>query len=74
MNFPGKAKDEQFSGGIQADRFLGAVYLCYIARKWAIKVYPGQWFEAQEKTCAWLVDKKSTSVSLAFERRPTRRY
>jgi hypothetical protein len=64
MNFPGKAKDERSFLEVysRADQFLGAVYLNYVARKWAIKEYPGQWFETQEKACAWLVDKNQPVV------------
>jgi hypothetical protein len=46
----------------QANEFLGAVYLNSAARKWAIKEYPGQWFETQEKACTWLMARNQPVV------------
>lgn len=43
-------------------QFLGAVYLNHYARKWAIKEYPGQWFETQEGACLWLLNRNQTVV------------
>jgi len=43
-------------------QFLGAVYLNQIARKWAIKEYPGQWFETEELACGWLINRNETVV------------
>lgn len=43
-------------------QFLGAVYLNHYARKWAIKEYPGQWFETEELARAWLINRNQTVV------------
>ena len=43
-------------------QFLGAVYLNYIARKWAIKEYPGQWFETEEAARGWLINRNQAVV------------
>jgi len=43
-------------------QFLGAVYLNHYARKWAIKEYPGQWFETEESACLWLLSKNQAVV------------
>ena len=43
-------------------QFLGAVYLNYVARKWAIKEYPGQWFETEELARIWLINKNQAVV------------
>jgi hypothetical protein len=45
-----------------ASLFLGAVYLNHYARKWAIKEYPGQWFDTEERACLWLVNKNQAVV------------
>ncbi len=44
------------------NQFLGAVYLNYTARKWAIKEYPGQWFETEELARVWLVNRNQATV------------
>ena len=64
MSFAGKAKGQPFFLEVfnQANQFLGAVYLNYTARKWAIKEYPGQWFETEEKARAWLISKNQPAV------------
>jgi hypothetical protein len=64
MSFPAKAKDRPFFLEVysQANEFLGAVYLNSAARKWAIKEYPGQWFETQEKACTWLMARNQPVV------------
>jgi len=43
-------------------QFLGAVYLHHSARKWAIKEYPGQWFETEELARMWLITRNQTVV------------
>lgn len=43
-------------------QFLGAVYLNHTARKWAIKEYPGQWFETEELARVWLLNKNQVVV------------
>ncbi len=45
-----------------ASQFLGAVYLNHYARKWAIKEYPGQWFETEETACLWLLSRNQAVV------------
>ncbi len=44
------------------NHFLGAVYRNHSARKWAIKEYPGQWFETEETACAWLLTRNEPVV------------
>jgi hypothetical protein len=43
-------------------QFLGAVYLNYVARKWAIKEYPGQWFETEGLARMWLINRNQAVV------------
>ena len=43
-------------------QFLGAVYLNHTARKWAIKEYPGQWFETEELARVWLINRNQVVV------------
>lgn len=63
MNFRDIAKKPLFLEVYsQKDRFLGAVYLNYFAHKWAIKEYPGQWFETEDKACAWLMARNQPVV------------
>lgn len=45
-----------------AREFLGAVYRNRGARKWAIKEYPGQWFETEEMACQWLITRNQAVV------------
>ena len=40
-----------------SQRYLGSIYLNTSARKWAIKEYPGQWFETEEMARAWLINR-----------------
>jgi hypothetical protein len=40
-----------------SNQYLGSVYLNTSARKWAIKEYPGQWFESQDKAQSWLIGR-----------------
>jgi hypothetical protein len=40
-----------------SQRYLGSIYLNTSARKWAIKEYPGQWFQTEEMARGWLIDK-----------------
>jgi hypothetical protein len=40
-----------------SQRYLGSIYLNTSARKWAIKEYPGQWFETEEMARSWLINK-----------------
>ena len=37
--------------------YLGSIYLNTSTRKWAIKEYPGQWFETEEMARAWLINR-----------------
>jgi hypothetical protein len=43
-------------------QFLGVVYPNYGARMWAIKEYPGQWFETEEMACQWLITRNQAVV------------
>jgi hypothetical protein len=38
-----------------SEKYLGSVYLNTSARKWAIKEYPGEWFNSEEKARDWLI-------------------
>jgi hypothetical protein len=40
-----------------SQQYLGSVYKNTSARKWAIKEYPGQWFDSEEKAQGWLIDR-----------------
>ena len=40
-----------------SQRYLGSIYLHTSARKWAIKEYPGEWFETEEMARGWLINK-----------------
>ena len=40
-----------------SQRYLGSIYLNTSTRKWAIKEYPGQWFETEEMARAWLINR-----------------
>jgi len=58
-----KAKADFFSEiRSQSNRYLGAIYRHYSARKWAIKEYPGQWFDSEERARAWLINKNQPTV------------
>jgi len=38
-------------------QYLGSVYLNSSARKWAIKEYPGQWFDTENSARSWLINR-----------------
>ena len=40
-----------------SEKYLGSVYLNTSARKWAIKEYPGQWFDSEEGARSWLISR-----------------
>ena len=40
-----------------SQRYLGSIYRHTSARKWAIKEYPGQWFETEEMARGWLINR-----------------
>jgi hypothetical protein len=45
-----------------SQQYLGSVYKNTSARKWAIKEYPGQWFDSEENAKEWLINQnKRTS-------------
>jgi hypothetical protein len=44
------------------EQYLGSVYLNGSARKWAIKEYPGQWFESEELAKKWLTDRNEPTI------------
>jgi hypothetical protein len=64
MSFPREGKSEAFFREVysQAGQYLGAMYLYSSAKKWAIKEYPGQWFETEEKARAWLISRDQPTV------------
>ena len=45
-----------------AEQYLGSIYLNGSARKWAIKEYPGQWFDTEEATRNWLMQKNQPTA------------
>jgi len=40
-----------------SQQYLGSVYKNTSARKWAIKEYPGQWFDSEENAQEWLINR-----------------
>jgi len=40
-----------------SQQYLGSVYLNSSARKWAIKEYPGQWFDTENSARSWLINR-----------------
>jgi len=40
-----------------SQQYLGSVYLNSSARKWAIKEYPGQWFDTESNARSWLINR-----------------
>ena len=40
-----------------SQQYLGSVYKNTSARKWAIKEYPGQWFDSEENAREWLINR-----------------
>ena len=40
-----------------SEKYLGSVYMNTSAHKWAIKEYPGQWFDSEEKARRWLIER-----------------
>ena len=45
-----------------SESYLGSIYLNTSARKWAIKEYPGQWFENEEDARHWLITKNEPTT------------
>ena len=64
MDLPRGGKDQAFFRDVynQTHQFLGAVYPNYLARKWAIKEYPGQWFNSEENARNWLISRNQPAV------------
>jgi hypothetical protein len=64
MSFPRDGKSGAFFREVcsQADQYLGAIYLNYSAHKWAIKEFPGQWFDTEETARAWLISRNQPTV------------
>ena len=63
MSFPRDARSDMFCEVYsQSNQYLGAMYLHYSAQKWAIKEYPGHWFESDEKARAWLINRNQPTV------------
>ena len=40
-----------------SEKYLGSVYNNSSARRWAIKEYPGEWFDSEEKARRWLIER-----------------
>jgi len=40
-----------------SQQYLGSVYMNTSTRKWAIKEYPGQWFDSEENAQGWLINR-----------------
>jgi hypothetical protein len=40
-----------------SQEYLGSVYNNASARKWAIKEYPGQWFDSEQNAANWLINR-----------------
>ncbi len=40
-----------------SQKYLGSVYMNTSARKWAIKEYPGQWFDSEKNAQVWLLER-----------------
>ena len=45
-----------------SEHYLGSIYLNTSARKWAIKEYPGQWFETEDKARGWLISRNEPTA------------
>ena len=43
-------------------RYLGSMYLNTSARKWAIKEYPGQWFDTEDDGRNWLITRNQPTT------------
>ena len=41
----------------ESEKYLGSVYKNASARRWAIKEYPGEWFDSEEKARGWLIER-----------------
>jgi len=41
----------------ETEKYLGSVYLNSSAREWAIKEYPGQWFDTEDGARGWLLQR-----------------
>jgi hypothetical protein len=64
MGSPNEGKSGAFLREVysQAYQYLGAMYLYYSVHKWAIKEYPGQWFDTEEKARAWLIGRNQPTI------------
>ena len=40
-----------------SEQYLGSVYKNASARRWAIKEYPGEWFDSEENARGWLINR-----------------
>src|SRR5690242_3625951 len=45
-----------------SQQYLGSVYMNMSARRWAIKGYPGQWFDSEKTALGWLIDRNEPRV------------
>ena len=60
MSYSNKPRPEFFREVYTAsEKYLGSIYLNGSAHKWAIKEYPGQWFETEEQARSWLMVKNA---------------
>jgi hypothetical protein len=59
MSYPKKVSLSEFFHEVYSasEQYLGAVYMNTSARKWAIKEYPGQWFDSEEDARSWLISR-----------------
>jgi len=64
MNYSNKVPRPEFFREVctASDQYLGSIYLNGSARKWAIKEYPGQWFETEEEARTWLANKNQPTT------------
>ena len=45
-----------------SQKYLGSVYMNTSARKWAIKEYPGQWFDSEGLAQNWLITRNEPTA------------
>ena len=59
MSYPQKVSLSDFFHEVYSasEQYLGSVYNNTSTRKWAIKEYPGQWFDSEESAQGWLIKR-----------------
>jgi hypothetical protein len=45
-----------------SEQYLGSMYFNFAAQKWAIKEYPGQWFDEEAAARDWLITRNQPTV------------